>query len=68
MLNDRFQKLIGLFAVFLLLFNFPMIGIFSGNINILGIPSSYFYIFAIWLLMIIALWQLAEREKGKSKF
>lgn len=68
MLNDRFQKLIGLFVVFLLLFNFPMIGIFSGNINILGIPSSYFYIFAIWLLMIIALWQLAEREKGKSKF
>ncbi|WP_319525350.1 hypothetical protein [uncultured Desulfosarcina sp.] len=55
-------RLIGLFLLGLLLFNFPLISLFNRPALLLGIPVLYFYLFAVWLLVIL-LMLLISRSK-----
>lgn len=60
------QKLVGIFLVFLLVFNFPLIGIFGTGGQILGIPTLLFALFGLWLTMIVALAFIIEKPAKKS--
>lgn len=62
--NDRNSKLVGIFLLFALLLNFPIIGIFSDNGVFVGIPSLYFYLFFAWAVLIVLLYLMSNnREK-----
>jgi hypothetical membrane protein len=64
MSNDKNSKLIGIFLLFTLLLNFPIIGIFSKDGELFNIPSLYFYLFATWALLIFLLFLLSKRKKN----
>ncbi|GAL01088.1 hypothetical protein JCM19314_2288 [Nonlabens ulvanivorans] len=47
------QKLVILSIGLVIFLNLPVIFIFNNNIDILGIPLLYAYIFFVWLLSVI---------------
>ncbi len=51
------QRLVALFLIGLLLFNYPVLFLFNSGGTILGIPLLYAYIFAAWggLIALMAL-------------
>lgn len=61
--NDRNSKLIGIFLLFALLLNFPIIGLFSKNGRLFGFPSLYFYLFAAWGILIVLLYLLSKKNR-----
>ncbi|MCG8326466.1 MAG: hypothetical protein MI974_02215 [Chitinophagales bacterium] len=65
--SDRRFKLLGLFIVALLLFNFPLLQLFSGTSRLLGIPVIYWYIFLSWITIIALTARLVERRNSKKK-
>ena len=46
------RRLVGLFLLGMLLFNFPLLNLFNRPVLALGIPVLYLYLFAAWLLII----------------
>jgi hypothetical protein len=46
------QRLAALFLLGFLLFNYPLLTLFAGSVHIFGIPVLYFYVFAVWALLI----------------
>ena len=49
----RRDWLIVLFVAGLLAFNYPLLGLVNSVALLFGVPVLYFYLFAIWLLLII---------------
>lgn len=58
----RRDKLIGLFALGLLLFNPPLLDLFSGG-TVFGWPLLYVYLFGAWALVIGAAAAVVERRR-----
>ena len=56
------QRLIALFLLGWVLFNFPMLSLFNRPATFLGIPALYVYIFTAWALMIALVAWIAERR------
>lgn len=56
----RSQRLIALFAAALLLFNFPLLALWDGDLRIFGLPLFPTALFGVWGLLILALAWLAE--------
>ena len=56
------QRLAALFLLGFLLFNYPILTLFAGSSHVFGVPVLYFYVFAVWALL-IGLMALAV-EKG----
>lgn len=54
MTRDRIngRRLVGLFLLGVLLFNFPLIQLFNRPDLVWGIPVLYLYLFSGWLLII----------------
>jgi hypothetical protein len=46
------QRLVGVFLLGCLLFNYPMIMLFNVRSTIFGVPLLYAYLFAAWALLI----------------
>ncbi|TMG74230.1 MAG: hypothetical protein E6H80_08395 [Betaproteobacteria bacterium] len=46
------QRLAALFLLGFLLFNYPLLTLFVGPSQVLGIPVLYVYVFAVWALLI----------------
>ena len=46
------QRLVALFLLGCLLFNYPLLNLFASPNRILGIPVLYAYVFAVWALLI----------------
>ena len=46
------ERLVGLFLLGCLLFNFPMLALFNVGATVLGIPILYAYLFVAWALVI----------------
>lgn len=46
------QRLVALFLLGCLLFNYPLLNLFSRGGEIFGIPVLYVYVFAVWALLI----------------
>ena len=56
------QRLIALFAVAMLLFNFPLLVLWDRSTSVLGMPLFPLALFAVWALLIAALAWLLERS------
>ncbi len=55
------QRLVGLFALALLLFNFPLLAAWDRDVLVFGLPLFPTALFLIWGLLIAALAWLLER-------
>jgi hypothetical protein len=59
-------RLIGLFLLGVLLFNFPLLYLFNRPALYLGIPVLYFYLFAVWLMIIFLILLISRYKSDKS--
>ena len=58
----RGERLIGLFLLGCLLFNFPLLALFNVQATLFGIPLLYTYLFAAWGLLIALVAVIMERQ------
>jgi uncharacterized membrane protein len=61
------QRLIGLFALALLLFNFPLLALWDRDATVLGVPLFPAALFMLWALLIAALAWLMERAEPRAE-
>ncbi|MEM6842742.1 MAG: hypothetical protein AAF944_22430 [Bacteroidota bacterium] len=62
---DLKTALLLIFAIFLLLLQFPLLSIANQAALVAGIPQFYLYIFGVWSLMIGLLVYLVEIKRLK---
>ena len=55
------ERLVGLFVLGCLLFNFPFLALFNVRATLLGVPVLYVYLFAAWSLLIVLAALILER-------
>lgn len=55
------QRLLGLFALALLLLNFPLLALWDRDARVLGLPLFPLALFGLWALLIALLAWLMER-------
>jgi hypothetical protein len=60
---EKNQRLGGLFLLGVLLFNYPVLALFSRATEVFGIPLLYVYIFGAWALFIGLLAHVVERGR-----
>jgi hypothetical protein len=56
------QRLVGLFLLGCLLFNYPLLALFNVRATVFGIPLLYAYLFAAWALLIVLVAVIMERS------
>jgi hypothetical protein len=56
------QRLIALFLLGCLLFNYPLLYLFNIDRHLFGIPLLYVYLFAAWALLIALIAAVVERH------
>lgn len=61
------QRLGGLFALGLLLFNFPLLALWDRDATLFGLPLFPLALFIIWALLIVALAWLMERRPDRER-
>ena len=57
------QRLVALFLLGVLLLNYPLLDLFAGSGQVLGIPVLYVYVFAVWALLIGLMALVVETRK-----
>ena len=57
------QRLIALFVLGSLLFNYPVLSLFNVSAEAFGVPVLYAYIFAAWALLIALMAFAAESRR-----
>ncbi|WP_419655377.1 uncharacterized protein Dvar_44580 [Desulfosarcina variabilis str. Montpellier] len=57
------RRLVGLFLLGMLLYNYPLLCLFNRPILVCGIPLLYFYLFGVWTLIIL-LMLIISRSKS----
>ncbi len=60
------QKLVLISLLFLILFNFPMLSIFNNGDSINGIPTLYVYVFFVWILFIVLVFNIIRKENKEN--
>ena len=55
------QRLVALFLLGCLLFNYPLLDLASGDRTIAGIPLVHAYLFFVWALLIALMTLVVER-------
>lgn len=63
----RPNRLIGLFLLGYLLFNYPLISIVNLPAMIGGIPVLYVYIFGVWVLMISLVALISSKDSKTTR-
>jgi hypothetical protein len=61
--SGRAARLVCLFLLGLMLFNYPVLAIFNVSGTVLGVPILYAYLFTAWIV-VIALAAAALRDVG----
>lgn len=56
------QRLVALFLLGCLLFNYPLLSLFASDMRIWGIPLVYVYLFVAWAVLIGAMALIIERR------
>ena len=56
------QRLIALFILGCLLFNYPVLSLFNVGAQVAGVPVLYAYIFAAWALLVALMAIVVERR------
>ena len=57
------QRLVALCLLGVLLLNYPLLNLFAGPSEVLGIPVLYAYVFAVWALLIGLMALVVEKRK-----
>jgi hypothetical protein len=57
----RGQRLIGIFLLGLILFNFPILALFNVGTTVFGIPVLFAYLFLAWAALILLMYLVIER-------
>lgn len=57
------QRLVAIVLLGCVLFNYPVLSLFSKPAALFGIPLLYFYLFAMWVLLIGLMAYLIERRE-----
>ncbi|MDQ7041372.1 MAG: hypothetical protein Q9M35_10580 [Rhodothermus sp.] len=61
-------RLAALFAMALLLMNFPLLSLFSREYLILGLPVLYVYLYGVWVLVIgLLIWLMEGRRSPPTE-
>ena len=55
------ERLVGLFLLGCLLFNFPLLALFNVRGTVFGVPVVYAYLFGAWALLIALVAAIMER-------
>jgi hypothetical protein len=58
------QRLVAVFLLGCVLFNYPLLSLFNNPWKILGVPLLYIYIFGAWTLLIGVMAYVIERRRG----
>lgn len=61
--GDKGARLIALFLLGVLLFNYPLLALFNRAAEALGIPLLYAYVFGAWGLLVALLALVVERGR-----
>ena len=61
------RRLVGLFLLGFVLFNYPIVSLFNIEAELLGIPILYHYCFGAWLLVIVLIRYVTRNQAGDSK-
>ena len=56
------ERLVALAFLGLLLFNYPLLSLFSSDGRVLGIPVLYAYLFATWTTVIVLIALIVRRS------
>ena len=57
------ERLVALFLLGVLLFNYPVLAAFYRVVDVFGVPLVYVYIFSAWALLIALLALVVERRR-----
>jgi hypothetical protein len=60
--NRRGQRLVALFLLGCLLFNYPLLVLFNSQETLFGVPMPYAYLFSAWILVIVLAAVVMERR------
>ena len=60
------QRLVALFALGWVLFNFPFLALFNQPSAIFGIPLLYAYLFGIWAMLVLIAAFIVRRSGRKD--
>lgn len=56
------QRLVAVFAMGCLLFNYPLLSLFARPVEVGGIPLLYLYVLGVWSLLIAVMaWAVSRR-------
>lgn len=55
------QRLVAVFIVGVLLFNYPLMSLFDRPVTVFGLPLLHVYLFLAWLGLIVAIAWIVER-------
>ena len=58
------QRLVAVFMMGCLLFNYPLLALFARPVEVGGIPLLYLYVLAAWILLIAVMAWAVERRGG----
>lgn len=64
--QDRQARLIGIFLMAVLLFNFPLLGIFDKGEKWGAVPALFLYILIAWVLLILLVFLVMRDIPGPS--
>jgi hypothetical protein len=56
------QRLVALFLLGFLLFNYPLLNLFATPNEVLGVPALYAYVFAAWAALIALMCLVVEKR------
>jgi hypothetical protein len=56
------QRLVVLFCLGLVLFNFPILGLFEGRGMVFGVPVLYAFAYGTWALLVFAMARVTARR------
>jgi hypothetical protein len=59
--GKRGQRLVGIFLLGLVLFNFPLLALFNVGTAVFGIPVLFAYLFLAWAGLILLMYLAIER-------
>lgn len=54
------QRLVAIFLLGGVVFNWPLLSIFNRSADVLGVPVLYLYLFGAWLALIVAMAAVIE--------
>jgi hypothetical protein len=60
------QRLVAIFLIGCVLFNYPLLYLFNAPTAVFGVPLLYVYVFLAWLLLIALMAYVIERRREKS--